>query len=234
MDLTYHGYATFELSDGKGTTLLVDPWIEDNPFCERPVDSFTDISDILVTHGAFDHLGDAPAIAEANDAEIHCDFATMIHLLDDGFPSDLVSGYIWGMEIEREEWSAKIVESHHLSMFWREGLIGPALAYVISVGGERVYHMGDTCIFGDIELYGELYDPTISLVPVGRVEPHLAELHPEEAALAADWLESETVVPMHYAPGSDNPERFEEFCEERGVEARSAIRVLEPGSTLQH
>jgi L-ascorbate metabolism protein UlaG (beta-lactamase superfamily) len=230
MELTYHGYASFELTDNSGTTLLIDPWIDDNPHCNRSVESFNDVSAIFVTHGAFDHLGDAPQIAEANDAEIYCDFATMIHLINkEEFRNDLVNGYIWGMEISGDNWSTKVVEAHHLSMFWRDGLIGPALGFIISFDGERVYHMGDTSIFRDIELFGDLYDPTISLIPVGKVEGYLTELHPEEAALAADWLGSETTIPMHYTPDSDNPKQFEDLCQARGVTEETDVRRLEPG-----
>jgi len=232
MELTYHGYAAVELRAADGTTLLVDPYITDNPHCEHSIKEFDDVDAILVTHGADDHLGDAPEIAVENDATIHCDFATFVHLLNTDFPNENVLGYIWGMEIGRDAWSAKVVEARHISMFPREGLLGPALAFVVSIEDQRVYHMGDTAIFGDIELYGELYEPTVSLVPVGELEGFLAELPPDEAALAAEWLDSGTVVPIHYPPGSENPREFRDRCEERGVTDTSDVRLLEPGTTL--
>lgn len=230
MRLTYLGHSAFELDGENDVRLLVDPWIADNPMCDRAPEDFTDVTAVLVTHGAFDHLGDAPAIARRNDAPLICDFATHTVLRDRGFPEDLLVGYIWGPEHEGDGWSAKVVETRHLSLFGDEGIIGPALAYIVSLDGERVYHMGDTSIFGDIELFGDLYEPTVSLVPVGQAEGYFTELHPDEAALAAEWLGSEVVIPMHYRPGSDNPERFATHCRERGVE--SDVTILEAGETL--
>jgi L-ascorbate metabolism protein UlaG (beta-lactamase superfamily) len=233
MRLTYLGQSAVQIDGPDGTRLLVDPWIEDNPHCDRSVDSFVDVTAVLVTHAAFDHLGDAPEIARRNDAPLICDFATLTGLAERGFPEELLTGYVWGAVHEGEGWSAKVVEAHHQSFDQEAGLIGPALAYVVTVDGTSVYHMGDTSIFGDIELFGELYDPDVSLVPVGQAPGYFTELHPDEAALAAEWLGSEVVVPMHYVPGSDSPERFRAECERRGVTADSDVRLLAPGSSLE-
>lgn len=232
MQLISHGYAAVELTTDE-TTILVDPFIAENPHCGHEVRDFEHVDTILVTHGADDHLGDAAEIARTSGATIHSDFASFIHLLDEDLPSDSVNGYIWGMEIRKSDWSAKVVEAHHLSMFWREGLIGPALGFMISLDDQVVYHMGDTSIFGDIDLFGDLYDPTISLVPVGEFEGFLAELHPDEAALVAEWLDSETVIPIHYPPESENPLRFREFCEDRGVDEGSDVVVVDPCEPLE-
>lgn len=232
MQLTYFGQSAFQLEDD-GTRLLIDPWIEENPGCDRTTGSFTGVDAVLVTHAAFDHLGDAPAIARANDAPILCDYTTRVALLGRGFPEELLYGYIWGAEHDGDGWTAKVVEAHHMSYDEEANLIGPALAYVVTLGGTSVYHMGDTSIFGDIELFGELYEPAVSLVPVGEAPGYFTELHPDEAALAAEWLDSDVVVPMHYPPGSEKPEQFREHCRERGLDADTDIELLSPGSSLE-
>jgi len=231
VNLTYHGQSAFELEHGE-TRLLIDPWFDGNPHTDVAPESFTDVTAVLVTHGAFDHLGDAPAIARRNDAELLCDAATGTVLSDRGFPEDLLEEYIYGPVHDGGTWRAKVVEAQHQSLYADERIIGPALAYVVTIGDHRIYHMGDTSIFSDIELFGDLYDPTITLVPVGETEGYFTELHPEEAALAADWLPSDLFVPMHYAPGSDNPETFREHAADRGVTEDAEIRLLDPGSTI--
>jgi len=233
MQITYFGQSAFQLDGSDGTQILVDPWIEDNPGCERSVESFTDVTAVLVTHAAFDHLGDAPAIARQNDAPLLCDYTTRTALLNSKFSEELLHGYIWGAEHDGDGWSAKIVEARHMSYDEETNLIGPALAYIVTVDDTPVYHMGDTSIFSDIELFADLYEPTISLVPVGEAPGYFTELHPDEAALAAEWLDSDIVIPMHYPPGSEKPERFREHCRERGVAEETDVQLLSPGSTLR-
>lgn len=93
--------------------------------------------------------------------------------------------------------------------------------------------MSDTAIFGDIELYGDLYDPTVTLIPVGETEGYFTGLHPDEAALVAEWLPSEHFVPMHYPPGSEKPAAFERYCAERGVDETATILGIDAGETVE-
>lgn len=244
MELTYYGISAFKAVADDGTTLLMDPAIEENPYCDLTVDDFTDIDHILVTHGAFDHLGDAPDIAERNDAPIITDQATNTVLQKRGFPTDLVSGYVTGMELEFDSWSVRVVKAEHISLFHpgkggghsEDIVIGPALGFFVSLDDHVIYHMGDTSIFGDIELFADLYEPTIGLVPIGEVNfDFLPELYPDEAAIVADWLDADVVVPTHYPVGSDRVDRVSDFkrhCEERGVSDRTDVRAMDPGETI--
>jgi len=231
MELTYVGHSAVQLEGSDGTRLLIDPWIEGNPHTDRTVDSFTDVDGVLVTHAAHDHLGDAPAIAEANDVTLVCDMATEMLLTErDGFDEDRVQPYIWGPVYEEANWSVKIVEAHHTSVAKEVNVIGQALAYIVYIDGERVYHMGDTSISRDFELFGDLYEPTIVLIPVGEAIDQYVELHPDEAALVTEWLDPDITVPIHYQPGAERPEQFREECEARGV--TSDLRLMEPGEVL--
>lgn len=232
MELTYFGQSTFGLADEDGTRLLVDPWIRENPHCEASVGAFDEVTAILVTHGAYDHLGDAPEIAKRSGAELVCDYATHTVLSGDGFPEDQLTGLIYGQRLEREDWSATAVYARHISMFSEEGVIGPPLAYVITVGGERVYHMGDTSLFGDIELYGDRYEPTVCLVPVGEAEGSLPDMYPGEAATAVGWVNPDVAVPMHYPPGSDKPDAFIRHCQDQNVDDGTTVDAVTPGTTI--
>lgn len=228
MDITYLGHSAFQL-EANGTTLLIDPWIEENPQTAYAVEDFTDITAVLVTHGAFDHIGDAPTIARQNDAELFCDAASYSVLRNDGFPEDLLAPHIWGMHVGRDGFSVRVVQAHHQSAWPDEGIIGPALAYIVTLDGKSVYHMGDTSISRDFELFGELYEPNVTLIPVGGAEGYYPELYPEEAALVAEWLKSDAYVPMHYS-NPDHPAEFIHACDDRDI--HGDIVPLQPGETL--
>lgn len=228
MELTYLGHSAFQLGHGD-VTLLVDPWISDNPDTDYEVSDFDDVSAVLITHGAYDHIGDAPEIAERNGADLFCDSASASVLADRGFPEEHLLPHIWGMEIDRDGWSVKVLQVHHQSAWPDEGVIGPALSYLITIDGTAVYHMGDTSISRDFELFGDLYEPDVILIPVGGAASAYPELYPDEAALVADWMGAPTYVPMHYSNPA-HPLEFEERCRERGVEAD--IVHMSPGETL--
>lgn len=236
MHVTYHGCSAFELEDDEANTIVIDPWISDNPLAEKPVDEFDDVDTIFVTHCANDHLGDAPEIARQSDAPIVCDFTTSMVLDDNGFPRELLRPFAWGMEGEGDHWRARILEARHPSLSLSDRLIGPAQAYVIEFGGETIYHLGDTSIFRDIELFGDLYEPTICCIPVGETSPAFsAELFPDEAALVAEWLapHAETILPMHYPPQSEKPARFEQHCADRDIDRDTSIERIRPDATIE-
>ncbi len=229
MDLTYFGHSAFAIQDNE-TTLLIDPWLTDNPHTSVTPEEFDDVTAVLVTHGADDHLGDAPTIAKTHDAKLLCDAATAAVLTDRGIPPNLLEDHIWGPHIERDGWDVRIMQARHQSAFIEDGVIGPALAYMITIDRSTIYHMGDTAIFSTLELYGELYQPDITLIPVGGVASYYPELYPDEAALVAEWLNSELYVPMHYAVNSDRPAAFKQGCTER--EINGEVRMMTPGETL--
>ncbi|MFB6123281.1 MAG: metal-dependent hydrolase [Haloferacaceae archaeon] len=229
MRLTYYGHSAF-LLEGDGARVFVDPWLTENPHTAATPADVDDLDAVLVTHGAFDHLGDAAELVERTGADLVCDYATATVLTDRGLPEEYVSGYVWGAVHDGDGWEAKVVEARHLSMFVEERVTAIPLAYVVSIGGERVYHMGDTSIFRDVELFADLYDPTVALIPVGQAEGYFTELHPDEAALVAEWVDADVAVPMHYVPGSLNPAEFEERCRDRGVE--TDVRRLSADETL--
>lgn len=231
MEITYYGQSAFRVAGDDNVNILIDPWINENPHTDRSADEFTDVTAVLVTHGGFDHFGDAPGIARRNDAELICDPATGMVLQERGFPEEQLQTTISGAEHQRDGWRLKTVEAHHVSAYTEEGIAGPALGYIVEIDGETVYHLGDTSIFSDLELFGELYEPTVSLIPVGEAEGYFTELHPDEAALAADWLGSDIVVPMHYPPGSEKPTLFREYCLERGID-EATIHIADAGEMI--
>lgn len=227
MEVTYYGHSSVHLATNN-QGIVIDPWLSGNPDCPINVDDVRDVSTIFVTHGAYDHIGDAPTLATRHDAPIICDAATHIALLQQGFPEELLESYIWGMHVDRDGWSVRIVESHHQSAWYDEGVVGPAMGYILTLDDRVIYHMGDTSISRDYELFGDLYDPEICFIPIGGTAGSYPELYPNEAALVAEWLEPETIIPVHYSD-PNHPDAFKRHCEDRGVTA-DIIR-MEPGES---
>jgi L-ascorbate metabolism protein UlaG (beta-lactamase superfamily) len=98
MELTYYDHSAVGVTSESGQMVLVDPWMEGNPHTDRTPGEFNAVDELLVTHAAHDHLGDATWIAEANDAEVVCDSAIVMKLDAQGFPEELVQQYICGPE----------------------------------------------------------------------------------------------------------------------------------------
>lgn len=236
MQVTYHGCAAFEFTDDDGHTILIDPWIDGNPQAEASVDEFTHVNTIFVTHSATDHLGDAPEIAKLSDAPIICDFVTSMTMYNQDYPNEYLRPYVWGMEAEGDFWRARVLEARHPSQIISDQLIGTAQGYVIEFGGETIYHLGDTSIFSDIELFGDIHEPSICCVGIGEASPKYSpELFPEEAALVAEWLapHADVVFPMHYAEGYDRPAQFQAHCKERSVDEQTDVNLIKAGSTVE-
>ena len=139
MRLTYVAHYTFKLESKDGVSLIVDPRIKNNPDCEINVDSFRNLTAVLVTHGGFDHFADAPLLAEQNNCPLFCDPATWTILYNSDFPNELIEGCVSGIRRSYDDWEVKVLDAKHASMYKNDSLIGPAISYMISIGGETVY-----------------------------------------------------------------------------------------------
>ncbi|EJN60811.1 MBL fold metallo-hydrolase [Halogranum rubrum] len=207
--LEYYGLSSFGI-EWRGMQILVDPWFTE-PSWETPsLDAFDDVDYILVTHGAYDHLGDTFPIAKRSGAHVFTEPAVADHLLDEGLPEEQVTRVIWGNPFDVGGVACRALETRHLSYFESgdRRLSGMPLGFHLDFDGFGVYYLGDTSIFSDLELFADLYDPDVALVPIGAAPGARAPLPPREAAVVTEWLDVETVVPVHYVPGSDEVEAF--------------------------
>lgn len=232
--VSYLGHASFLVSTRSGHRILLDPWIRGNPACHHQVDNFWDVDLILVSHGAFDHLGDTAEILRHSSATAICCPAVRQHLLRQGIDGNRVQAAVYGFLIERLGVGIKVVEARHASIFLSgdELLTGVPLGFILSfAGGQKLYFAGDTALFGDLKLYGELYRPTIGLIPVGAAEGFYAEMPPEEAALATQWLGLQVAIPMHYGINRSEAEKFADLV--RAVAPQTRVVILEPGQSLE-
>lgn len=209
MKITYLGHAGFRVTSSE-TSILIDPYLTENKHTDISLESVTDADGICVTHAAFDHIGDTSALAQDHGIPVFTEPATKYALEQDGVPPEMITKLLWGMEKELGDLSIRAIEAHHASTTRVDGSLvtGSPVGFLISDDTDNVYHLGDTSIFKDIKLFGELYQPDLSLVPIGRAEGALGELKPDEAARIAEWTRSPSVVPMHYQPNESSLEEF--------------------------
>lgn len=233
MRVTYVGHSTFKLDSNTGISLIIDPWIKNNPVSYIDIDSLTDLTAVLDTHGGYDHVADAPYLAKKNWCPLLCDPATWTNLYNCNFPNELIEGCVTGIRRSYNDWEVKVLDAKHPSMYRDSSLIGPAISYLISIDEQNIYHMGDTSISAEHKMYAELYDPSVVLVPIGEGGDYFPELYPDEAALVVKWLDPQVAIPMHYPAGSDRRAIFNEKCEELKVNKNTKIVNLEPGDSFE-
>lgn len=176
--LRFLAAAAFEIV-GPESRVLIDPFLTGNPVAPLRHEDLEAPDLILVTHAAFDHLGDAAAIAARTGAPIVCGGDVRRLLLDDGVPSAQIMATVWGVVVEVAGIVVRPVECHHWSMSTRANgqvITGTPLAFMFNPEpGVTIYHYGDTSIF-DMRLIGSLYAPTVGLI--GCSQPRgLAEMN---------------------------------------------------------
>lgn len=220
-EITYYGAAAFKIVTAGGKRILIDPYITDNSMCHEHIEDFLDADLILVSHGAFDHLGDTIELMKRSRAVLVCGLDVAELCQKKGIPKERVKLTIYGDQKDIDGIRIKTVDARHASSVadGEKRYYGWPMGYVLTTeDGVRIYHTGDTSLFGDLKLIGMLYRPNILLICISRVtEGYACEMTPTEAALATQWVAPDIAVPMHYPPGSDEPRLF---CE--------AVRVVAP------
>lgn len=217
MKLTFLGHACFDLCDG-ARHLLIDPFLSGNALAAaRAEDVKADF--ILVSHNHYDHIGDALAIAKRTGAAIVGTAEQGGLLGEHGVKAAL--GNLGGW-IPLPCGRVKLVQAIHGS-----GLPGAlACGFVIEFGGVKVYHAGDTALYGDMALLaGEHLDA--ALLPIGG----LYTMDPADAARAARLIKARVTVPMHYDTFPairQDPAAFAALC---GPEC--PVAALKPGESLE-
>ena len=189
VELTFLGHAGFLLSDGSAT-VAIDPFLTGNPVADRTAADVR-CDAIALTHGHADHMGDALGIAKANDANVLAAFEICNYFEEQGH-ANVNPGNPGGRIATDFGWVA-FTQAFHSSSF--EGrYMGMPCGVVVNMGGKTIYHLGDTGLFSDLKLIGELYNPDVALVPIGD----RFTMGPEHATKAAEWVGAEIAVPIHY------------------------------------
>ena len=194
--ITWLGHATVLYRTRKGTHILVDPFIEHNPKYPKGFSLPPKIDYILLTHGHGDHISDAVPVAKKHGSTVAAIYELADYIKQQGVESTI--GFNMGGTVELDDAAVTMVDAKHSSGAQDSKgthYVGVATGFVIAVPGSPVaYHAGDTNVFGDMQLIGQLYKPEIALLPIGG---HYT-MSPKEAALATRLLGAKTILPIHF------------------------------------
>jgi len=214
----FMGTAAFEILSANGKRVLIDPYLDDNPVSPLKVADIDHLDLLLVTHGAVDHLGDAFALMRRIPGlTLVCGADVRGFLMKRGIESERLVAVPWGMMVEQAGIRVRPVYARHWSFIQdSDGAVfsSTPLGFIVYADDDiGIYHSGDSALYGDMKLYGELYHPRVGLINVGVPREHRGAAHgvdqyltgemtAREAAAAARWWDVEYAIPCHH----DDPE----------------------------
>lgn len=239
------GHAAFKVTSVSGKVILIDPYLTKNPKAPekyKDLAALGKIDLILVTHAHGDHVGDAPILAKQHDVPVYGPAGlndTLVAL--DILPQKLSPRFNKGgvimplgpdikITMTRAEHSSEFRWSNPKSGQTEIHVGGEPAGFIIELeNGFKLYHMGDTGLFGDMKFIGEYYRPDLVLIPIGG---HFV-LNPADAAYATNhYLKPKFAIPMHYGTHALLKGTAEEYVRALGSTSTKVL-VPVPGDTLQ-
>lgn len=229
--IKYLGHSTFLITTPGGKRLIIDPWVRNNPACPEKDKNIDSLDTMLITHGHFDHIQDAIELAQELGPQIGCIFEIANWLSRKGIANTNPMNKGGSQQIN--DLKVTMVDARHsCGILEEDGSIsygGEACGYIVEFeNGFRIYHTGDTAVFGDMKMIVELYQPELIFLPIGD----LFTMSPKEAAYACRLMNAKKVVPMHFATFpllKGTPEELRELTKDVGTE----VIVMKPGDILQ-
>lgn len=229
MNVSFHGHAVVKI-ETEGKTILIDPFITGNESCDLNAEEVKpDV--ILLTHGHNDHVGDTVSIAKRTGALVVAPFELATYLGWQGL--DVHPMHIGGAH-QFDFGTVKLTQAFHGSAVVDEEnqqiiYTGMPSGILFTAEGKTVFHAGDTALFSDMKLIGEMHQIDLAFLPIGDN----FTMGPRDASLAAQWIKPKVVVPIHYNTFpviEQNPDKFVgELVAVDGVEGK----IMEPGDSIE-
>lgn len=219
--ITWFGHSAFKI-EVAGKIVLIDPWLDGNPSSPVRASEISRADVVYVTHDHGDHLGQAFEICKRTGAAFVATYELGNYAIENGVRN--VFGLNIGGSIEFGGVKLYVVQAVHTSSR------GEPTGVIVEGEGKRVYHAGDTGIFGDMHLIGEIYRPNLALLPIGGYYT----MDAEAAAEAVRLIEPEAVIPMHYKTFPVLAQTADVFVEALKKKAPIVkVVVLKPGESHQ-
>ena len=234
--ITWYGHSCIRIDTAGGKTVLIDPWFA-NPTSPMSADAVERCDLLLVTHGHFNHMGNTVALASRLRPIWPCMHEMSLWLarrLPGG--ADAAIGMNKGGTVEAAGLRVTMVGADHSAGDWNAGsestlYLGEPAGFVIELeDGYRVYHAGDTQVFGDMALIRDLHRPDLAMLPIGG---HFT-MDPTAAALAVGLLGVKDVVPLHYGTFpilAGTPDQWRAALSARGL-GDVTVHAPNPGGCL--
>jgi len=225
LKLTFLGHACVMADDGH-QKIIIDPFLTGNPQAKISPDDI-DVDYILVTHGHGDHLGDAVEISKRTGATIIAPNELALWVTQQGaLAHNMHIGGSYKFEFGR----VKLTIAHHGSAAGESGLeyTGSPCGFVFDMGGKTIYHTGDTGLFWDMKLIGELNPIDVMFIPIGDN----FTMGIEDAARAVEFVRPKKVVPIHYNTWpiiSARPDELKRLLKKTDVE----VIIMNPSETIE-
>jgi L-ascorbate metabolism protein UlaG (beta-lactamase superfamily) len=222
--LTYFGHSAF-LVEGEKGRIIIDPFLSGNPLAPVTPEEIR-VGHVLLTHGHGDHLGDGIKIALDNKATIIAPFELAHYCQNQGaevHPMHIGGSHAFGFG------RVKLTIAHHGSMAPDGTYTGSPCGFLITMDGKTLYHPGDTGLFLDMKLIGEMNDIDVAVLPIG--DNFTMGIH--DAVKAAEFLRANVAVPMHYRTFDlieVDPEDFVAAVGKAGLKAR----LLPIGESMEY
>jgi L-ascorbate metabolism protein UlaG (beta-lactamase superfamily) len=244
-EVQWLGQATTRITTPTGKVIVIDPWLTSNPKTPeqyKKLDALGKVDVILVTHGHFDHFADAPALAKMHNTPVYGPSGLLQSTISLGvLPAELTVRFGKGGTVTPPGTNIRITATHaeHSSEYmWRNPATskdethvgGEPVGYIIELeDGFKIYHMGDTGVFGDMALIGQYYKPDVILIPIGG---HFT-MHPKEAAMATrDMIKPKFAIPIHYGTNPFLRGTPADYIKELG-NAPTKVLAINPGEKAE-
>ena len=244
-EVLWLGQAAWRITSPGGKVIVIDPWLTQNP--KTPAD-YKDLAKlgkvdlILITHGHGDHVGDVKALAAMTGAKVYGPAGLIATLIDLGWvPPEQGVRFGKGGKVQplgpqititqtRAEHSSEVTVTDPATKKSTTHPGGEPAGFVIELeNGFKIYHMGDTGLFGDMKLIGEYYKPDLILMPIGG---HFV-MDPKDAAYATrEFLKPRFVIPMHYGTNPFLRGTPQEYLAALG-QTPTRVFVINPGDKLE-